>query len=100
MVGRVELWLEMKLPGQEARAQIFCDYLKNLPQELLSIDAPRLIAATEGFTGADLNERDCADSIPGRVGAAKFLVQLKSALCGVGSSIRWARNKRLWSIWK
>lgn len=52
--GRVELWLEMKLPGQEARAQILSDYLKNLPEELQSIDAPRLIAATEGFTGADL----------------------------------------------
>ncbi len=52
--GRVELWLEMKLPGQEARAQILSDYLKNLPEELHSIDAPRLIAATEGFTGADL----------------------------------------------
>lgn len=52
--GRVELWLEMKLPGPEARAQILSDYLRNLPEELHSIDASRLIAATEGFTGADL----------------------------------------------
>jgi transitional endoplasmic reticulum ATPase len=52
--GRVELWLEMKLPDAEARAQILFDHLKTLPEELRQPDAPRLIAATEGFTGADL----------------------------------------------
>jgi transitional endoplasmic reticulum ATPase len=52
--GRVEVWLEMKLPDAEARAQILSDHLKNLPEELRQPDAPQLIAATEGFTGADL----------------------------------------------
>jgi transitional endoplasmic reticulum ATPase len=52
--GRVELWLEMKLPDAEARGQILVDYLRNLPEELRGADAPRLIAATDGFTGADL----------------------------------------------
>jgi ATP-dependent 26S proteasome regulatory subunit len=52
--GRVELWLEMKLPGHEARAQILSDYLKNLPGELHPIDSARLVDATEGFTGADI----------------------------------------------
>jgi SpoVK/Ycf46/Vps4 family AAA+-type ATPase len=52
--GRVELWLEMKLPGAEARAEILSALLANLPEELQGVDASRIVAATEGFTGADL----------------------------------------------
>src|SRR5882672_4027169 len=52
--GRVELWLEMKLPNPEARAEILATLVANLPDELRQVDVPQLIAATEGFTGADL----------------------------------------------
>jgi transitional endoplasmic reticulum ATPase len=52
--GRVELWLEMKLPDASARAAILSDYLKNLPEELNQVETPPLVAATDGFTGADL----------------------------------------------
>jgi ATP-dependent 26S proteasome regulatory subunit len=52
--GRVELWLEMKLPSPEARAEILSALVANLPDELRGLDAPQLVAATEGFTGADL----------------------------------------------
>jgi transitional endoplasmic reticulum ATPase len=52
--GRVELWLEMKLPDAQARADILASHLANLPEEIRQVDAPQLIAATEGFTGADL----------------------------------------------
>src|SRR3989442_4606263 len=52
--GRVELWLEMKLPNPQARAEILSALLASLPEELREADAPRLVAATEGFTGADL----------------------------------------------
>jgi transitional endoplasmic reticulum ATPase len=52
--GRVELWLGMKLPGPEARTQILSEHLQSLPEELRDVDVPRLVAATEGFTGADL----------------------------------------------
>ena len=52
--GRVELWLKMKLPDADARAQILADHLKVLPEELRQPDTSRLVAATEGFTGADL----------------------------------------------
>ncbi len=52
--GRVELWLEMKLPDVQARTDILSAHLKPLPEELQGSDVPRLIAATEGFTGADL----------------------------------------------
>jgi ATP-dependent 26S proteasome regulatory subunit len=52
--GRVELWLEMKLPDPAARTEILTGLIRNLPQELQGMDVPRLVAATEGFTGADL----------------------------------------------
>jgi transitional endoplasmic reticulum ATPase len=52
--GRVELWLEMKLPDPEARTRILSDHLAILPEELREVDVPELIGATEGFTGADL----------------------------------------------
>ena len=52
--GRVELWLEMKLPDPQARTDILSAHLKNQPQGLPQVDLPRLTSATEGFTGADL----------------------------------------------
>ena len=52
--GRVELWLEMKLPSPHARTEILSALVLNLPEELQPLDIPQLIAATEGFTGADL----------------------------------------------
>jgi len=52
--GRVELWLEMKLPDPQARTEILSAHLKEQPEELRQVDVPRLISATEGFTGADL----------------------------------------------
>lgn len=52
--GRVELWLEMKLPDREAREQILTRHIAGLPEELSRVDVPELVAATESFTGADL----------------------------------------------
>ncbi len=52
--GRVELWLEMKLPDPQARTEILATLVANLPEELRHPDGARLVSATEGFTGADL----------------------------------------------
>jgi ATP-dependent 26S proteasome regulatory subunit len=52
--GRVELWLEMKLPDAEARTQILTRQVAELPTELRKVDMAALISATESFTGADL----------------------------------------------
>jgi len=52
--GRVELWLEMKLPDAQARADILSSHLAHLPEEIRQVDVTQLIAATDGFTGADL----------------------------------------------
>lgn len=52
--GRIELWLEMRLPDAEARTTILQTYLKTLPRSLSEAEIPQLVDATEGFTGADL----------------------------------------------
>lgn len=52
--GRVELWLEMKLPDAEARTQILTRHLGELPAEVGKVKMAPLISATESFTGADL----------------------------------------------
>jgi shikimate kinase len=52
--GRVELWLEMRLPDEAARAAILGQHLAALPPAFAAVDRASLAAATEGFTGADL----------------------------------------------
>ena len=52
--GRVELWLEMKLPDADARKRILERRLCEVTAELSNCDLARVISATEGFTGADL----------------------------------------------
>jgi transitional endoplasmic reticulum ATPase len=52
--GRVELWLEMKLPSPEARRAILSEHLAELPPEFRIDDLDSLVTSTEGFTGADL----------------------------------------------
>lgn len=52
--GRIELWLETRLPDAEARRRIFAKILRGLPDEMTPIDVERLVEVTEGFTGADL----------------------------------------------
>jgi len=52
--GRIELWLEVRLPDEEARAAILYPLIEALPPAMGDVDLSRLVAATEGFTGADL----------------------------------------------
>ena len=52
--GRVELWLEMKLPDEAARKAILGKHLSSLPPSLGEPDLPKLAALTNGYTGADL----------------------------------------------
>src|SRR2546428_6162398 len=52
--GRVELWLEMKLPDAEARKRILENHLCGITAELSNCDLARVISTTEGFTGADI----------------------------------------------
>ena len=52
--GRVELWLETRLPDADARAEILSERLAGLPEPLNGADTARLAAAAHGLTGADL----------------------------------------------
>ena len=52
--GRIELWLEMRLPNDAAREQILQQLLAKLPAVMSDVDVAQLVAATESFTGADL----------------------------------------------
>jgi ATP-dependent 26S proteasome regulatory subunit len=52
--GRIELWLEMRLPDEEARAAILADRTAALPAAMGPLDVARVAAETEGLSGADL----------------------------------------------
>jgi SpoVK/Ycf46/Vps4 family AAA+-type ATPase len=53
--GRIELWLETRLPDATARQRIFERLLRGAPADLADLDLPTVVDATEGFTGADLD---------------------------------------------
>jgi AAA+ superfamily predicted ATPase len=52
--GRIELWLETRLPDRAARAAILGDRCAQLPASMGAVDVERLADATEGLSGADL----------------------------------------------
>lgn len=52
--GRIELWLETRLPEGDARRQMIQQHLLALPDEFSEIDMAQVVAQTEGLTGADL----------------------------------------------
>jgi transitional endoplasmic reticulum ATPase len=52
--GRVELWLEMRLPDEEAREVILRGRLSSLPAPLGTTDVAAIASASRGLTGADL----------------------------------------------
>jgi transitional endoplasmic reticulum ATPase len=52
--GRIELWLETRLPDIDARVAIFRESLAKLPPPISEVDFAVLAAASQGLTGADL----------------------------------------------
>ena len=52
--GRIELWLETRLPDEQARADILRDFCARLPASLADVDVDAIAAASEGLAGADL----------------------------------------------
>jgi ATP-dependent 26S proteasome regulatory subunit len=52
--GRIELWLETRLPDKSARAEIFREKLASLPPPLSLADIETLASASRGSSGADL----------------------------------------------
>ena len=52
--GRIELWLETRLPDAEARRAILTQHLAAIPPAMGTVDVDVLVDAAEGLTGADL----------------------------------------------
>jgi len=52
--GRIEVWLETRLPDEASRSAILCGCLEDLPEPLASADVTKLAQSTRGLTGADL----------------------------------------------
>ena len=52
--GRIELWLETRLPDEEARYAILRDSLAPLPKPIALANIILLTASSDGLTGADL----------------------------------------------
>jgi transitional endoplasmic reticulum ATPase len=52
--GRIELWLDMRMPDACARKAILRRQCRELVAGLAEVDPERVAALTEGFTGADL----------------------------------------------
>jgi SpoVK/Ycf46/Vps4 family AAA+-type ATPase len=52
--GRIELWLETRLPDQAARETIFREGLNASPEPVRSADSVILARASSGLSGADL----------------------------------------------
>jgi len=52
--GRIELWLETRLPTSTARAAILEDRCASLPASIGRVDIEALTQASEGLSGADL----------------------------------------------
>ena len=52
--GRIELWLQTRLPELEARKSILAEQIPHLPGSVGIVDTAQLAEAAEGLTGADL----------------------------------------------
>jgi ATP-dependent 26S proteasome regulatory subunit len=52
--GRIELWLETRLPDTPAREAILRERLHKLPPPIAQADLALLASASRGLTGADL----------------------------------------------
>jgi ATP-dependent 26S proteasome regulatory subunit len=52
--GRIELWLETRLPDESARRAIFGSLVKGLPLKLETVELDLLVSAADGLTRADM----------------------------------------------
>ncbi|MCB0136706.1 MAG: ATP-binding protein, partial [Caldilineaceae bacterium] len=52
--GRIELWLETRLPDAAARREIITQHILALPEVFNDVDMDRVVEESDGLTGADL----------------------------------------------
>lgn len=93
--GRVELWLEMRLPDAAARGVLLDRECALFPEPLRGTVGEEVIEATEGLTGADL--KGCAADAKSLYAAdrkaGKPIRSLQQYLLEAASSIRIQREK-------
>ncbi len=100
--GRVELWLEMRLPDEAARAAILRDKLSKMPSSMGEVDVLKIATASRGLTGADLKAvvedgkllyaYDKANGIPLRQIEDYFLEAIETVRA---NRLRYARRRGL-----
>jgi transitional endoplasmic reticulum ATPase len=88
--GRIELWLEMRLPDADARRSILEQRLHGLAASMGQPDLNPVISATDGFTGADLKRLvedaknlyayDRAQEVPRKESTAYFLQAIETVI--------------------
>jgi predicted AAA+ superfamily ATPase len=93
--GRVELWLEMRLPDADARQILLARECAAFPDPLRGVIPERVIEATGGLTGADL--KGCAADAKSLYAAGRKAGQpakdLGSYLMEAAATIRVYREK-------
>jgi SpoVK/Ycf46/Vps4 family AAA+-type ATPase len=93
--GRVELWLEMRLPDADARRILLARECAAFPEPLRGPIPERVIEATDGLTGADL--KGCAADAKSLYAAGRKAGQpakdLGSYLLEAAATIRVYRKK-------
>jgi transitional endoplasmic reticulum ATPase len=103
--GRVELWLEMRLPDYESRCEILRGNMPKLSASMGDIDVALIAAASRGLTGADLKAvledgkllfaYDRVNALPPRKAEDYFLEAIKTVRA---NRVRYARRKGLQSM--
>lgn len=86
--GRIELWLQMRLPDQVARRAILAQLLEVVAATVGRVDVDRLAETTDDFTGADLKRLvedgknllayDRVQGVPARPATEYFLQAVKT----------------------
>jgi transitional endoplasmic reticulum ATPase len=93
--GRVEVWLETRLPDLATRQEIIRHYASRLPPAHQGFDAARLAVLTEGFTPADL--RRTIDDAKAFMAYDRFMKRPQKPfgtyVHAAGSAVRDLRNR-------
>jgi transitional endoplasmic reticulum ATPase len=96
--GRVELWLETKLPAESTRLEIVAAFLTGLPDRLANCDMEKIASMTVGFNAADM-KRVVADvkALYARdVLRAKDTAHADRYFAEAADNVR--RNKDVWKL--
>lgn len=93
--GRIELWLQMKLPDSDSRQRL----LQNLMADKVQLSSPSawtsILSATEGFSGADLKRlaQDAKLLMAADITRGREVVTFEAYLARASESIKRAQSE-------